>query len=51
MAANYSIVIMGSETVIYDVYGNKAIRCPTEKEVVEYINENKKEITKSIRFE
>ena len=39
MAANYSIVIMGSETVIFDAYGNKVISCPTEKEAVEYINE------------
>ena len=39
MAANYSIVIMGSETVIFDAYGNKVISCPTEKEAVEYVNE------------
>lgn len=39
MAANYSIVIMGSETVIFDAYGNKIISCPTEQEAVEYINE------------
>jgi hypothetical protein len=35
----YSIVIMGSETVIFDTYGNKVISCPTKKESVEYINE------------
>ena len=39
MAANYSIVIMGSETVIFDAYGNKIISCPTEQEAVEHINE------------
>ena len=39
MAANYSVVIMGSETVIFDACGNKVISCPTEEEAVEYINE------------
>lgn len=31
-------ITYSSETVVYDLYGEKIVACPTEQEAIEYID-------------
>lgn len=39
----YYHIVFDSETVVFDGQDKKIVSCPTEKEAIDYINENSKE--------